>query len=158
VTRTCPHEDGYQALVDTGGEVGAARSGRFPGSRSPPISPAQVRATTGADAVEPLFIDVRAGAVSGLGDLLSDRRISSEGTWRSRSARPGRAADGGVEPAVQCRRLHRARRQPRGGRQAQVTEACGKNYDALVGIGRRTSTSRVPAARLALPMVAVAIT
>src|SRR4051794_41744605 len=29
--------------------------------------------------LSPLFIDIRAGAVSGLGDLLSDRRISADG-------------------------------------------------------------------------------
>ena len=29
--------------------------------------------------LSPLFIDIRAGAVTGLGELLSDRRISSEG-------------------------------------------------------------------------------
>ena len=78
------YEDGYQTLVDTGGEVGVAPIGTLPwvevdnhadldpgpGDRVPLLA---------RMLLSPLFIDIRAGAVTGLGDLLADRRISADG-------------------------------------------------------------------------------
>jgi glycerol-1-phosphate dehydrogenase [NAD(P)+] len=109
--------------------------------------------------LSPLFIDIRAGAVSGLGELLSDRRIS---------------ADGHVAVAVgpgQGERVLEAIRPTLGNAdtftvQGGSLEAAGdlqgelrgKNYDALVGIGggRTLDVAKYAATRLALPMVAVA--
>ena len=70
--------------------------------------------------LSPLFIDIRAGAVTGLGELLSDRRISSEGHVAV-AVGPGQGeqlVEADRPGAGQRRRLHGQRRQPRRGRRA----------------------------------------
>lgn len=109
--------------------------------------------------LSPLFIDIRAGAVSGLGELLADRRISADGHVAV-AVGPGQGerivaalgealsnADvytvegGSIEAAEQL--------------QASVRD---KHYDALVGIGggRTLDVAKYTATRMAMPMVAVA--
>jgi len=107
----------------------------------------------------PLFIDVRAGAVAGLGALLSDRRISADGQVAVavgpgqggrivEAIRPSlanadvyRVSDGTVDAALELMAALRTR-----------------NYDALVGIGggKTLDVAKYAATRIALPMVAVA--
>ncbi len=107
----------------------------------------------------PLFVDIRAGAVAGLGELLSDRRISSDGRVAVAVGagqgeriveliRPSLAnadvfqvSDGSVEAALEL--------------QGQLR---GSSYDAVVGIGggRTLDVTKYAATGIALPMVAVA--
>jgi glycerol-1-phosphate dehydrogenase [NAD(P)+] len=107
----------------------------------------------------PLFIDIRAGAVSGLGDLLADRRISADGHVAV-AVGPGqgeRLADS-IRPTLGNAEVFTVR----GG----TVDAAGelqaalrsKHFDALVGIGggRTLDVAKYAATRSALPMVAVA--
>ena len=109
--------------------------------------------------LSPLFIDIRAGAVTGLGDLLSDRRISADGHVAV-AVGPGQG-----EQVVEAIRpsLGNAEVVTVGGGSLEAagdleTELRGKNYDALVGIGggRTLDVAKYAAMRLGLPMVAVA--
>lgn len=107
----------------------------------------------------PLFIDVRAGAVSGLGDLLSDRRISDEGHVAV-AVGPGQGER--LVEAIQPTLANADVFTVRGGSLESAgelqSELRGKHYDALVGIGggRTLDVAKYAATRLALPMVAVA--
>ncbi|MFL6139016.1 MAG: iron-containing alcohol dehydrogenase family protein [Frankiaceae bacterium] len=107
----------------------------------------------------PLFIDIRPGAVAGLGALLSDRRISADGQVAVavgpgqggrivEAIRPSLAnadvyqvTDGTVDAALEL--------------QAQLRT---RPYDAVVGIGggRILDVTKYAATRIAMPMVAVA--
>ena len=109
--------------------------------------------------LSPLFIDIRAGAVTGLGDLLSDRRISADGHVAV-AVGPGQG-----EQVVEAIRpsLGNAEVVTVGGGSLEAAgdlqaELRGKNYDALVGIGggRTLDVAKYAAMRLGLPMVAVA--
>jgi len=107
----------------------------------------------------PLFIDIRAGAVSGLGDLLSDRRISADGHVAV-AVGPGQGERvvEAIRPTVGNAEIFTVRGgslDAAGDLQAQLR---AKNYDALVGIGggRTIDVAKYAATRLALPMVAVA--
>ena len=110
--------------------------------------------------LSPLFIDIRAGAVSGLGDLLSDRRISADGHVAV-AVGPGQGEQhrrGDPADAVERRHLHRARRQPRGRRRpadraARQELRRGRRHRRRPHPRRRRSTPRRGSA---LPMVAVA--
>jgi glycerol-1-phosphate dehydrogenase [NAD(P)+] len=109
--------------------------------------------------LSPLFIDIRAGAVSGLGDLLSDRRISSDGHVAV-AVGPGQGERlmQAIGPALANADVFTVRGgslEAAGELQAGLR---GKNYDALVGIGggRTLDVAKYAATRLALPMVAVA--
>jgi glycerol-1-phosphate dehydrogenase [NAD(P)+] len=109
--------------------------------------------------LSPLFIDIRAGAVSGLGDLLSDRLISADGHVAV-AVGPGQG-----ERVVEAIRpqlgnadiftVHGGSLEAAGDLQ---TDLRGKSYDALVGIGggRTLDVAKYAATRLGLPMVAVA--
>jgi glycerol-1-phosphate dehydrogenase [NAD(P)+] len=109
--------------------------------------------------LSPLFIDIRAGAVSGLGDLLSDRRISSDGHVAV-AVGPGQGERlmQAIGPALANADVFTVRGgslEAAGELQAGLRS---KNYDALVGIGggRTLDVAKYAATRLALPMVAVA--
>jgi glycerol-1-phosphate dehydrogenase [NAD(P)+] len=109
--------------------------------------------------LSPLFIDIRAGAVSGLGDLLSDRLISADGHVAI-AVGPGqgeRVVDA-IRPTLgnaDIFTVHGGSLEAAGDLQ---TELRGKSYDALVGIGggRTLDVAKYAATRLGLPMVAVA--
>lgn len=109
--------------------------------------------------LSPLFIDIRAGAVSGLGDLLSDRRISADGHVAV-AVGPGQGEQvvEAIRPSLGNADIFTVRGgslEAAGDLQAELR---GKNYDALVGIGggRTLDVAKYAATRLALPMVAVA--
>lgn len=107
----------------------------------------------------PVVVDVRPGAIADLDTLLADQRISTQGsvavvagarsgpvlTAGLRPKLPGAdwfsVADGTVDAAVRL-----------------ATEAKGGSYDAIVGIGggKVLDVTKYAAARLGLPMVAVA--
>jgi glycerol-1-phosphate dehydrogenase [NAD(P)+] len=109
--------------------------------------------------LSPLFIDIRAGAVSGLGDLLSDRRISADGHVAI-AVGPGQGES--VVEAIRPTLANADIFTVRGGSLEAAgelqAELRGKNYDALVGIGggRTLDVAKYAAMRLGLPMVAVA--
>lgn len=107
----------------------------------------------------PLFIDIRAGAVAGLGELLSDRRISSDGKVAVA------VGVGQGERIVELIRPSLANAdvfQVTGGSVDDALELQGKlrtsSYDAVVGIGggRTLDVTKYAATGIALPMVAVA--
>lgn len=109
--------------------------------------------------LSPLFIDIRAGAVSGLGELLSDRRISSDGHVAV-AVGPGQGerlveALGPTLANADTFTVRGGSLEAAGELQAELR---GKNYDALVGIGggRTLDVAKYAATRLALPMVSVA--
>lgn len=107
----------------------------------------------------PLFIDVRSGAIGGLGALLADRRISADGRVavavgpgqgeRVVEALAGSLSNADVFP-VAGGSLTAA-----GALQTQLQTA---SYDALVGIGggRTLDVAKYAATRLGMPMVSVA--
>ncbi len=109
--------------------------------------------------LSPLFIDIRAGAVSGLGALLADRRISADGHVAvAVGPGQGEAVVDALEPALgnaDVFTVSGGSLEAAGELQAELR---GKNYDALVGIGggRTLDVAKYAATRLALPMVAVA--
>ena len=109
--------------------------------------------------LSPLFIDIRAGAVSGLGDLLSDRRISADGHVAV-AVGPGQGEQvvEAIRPSLgnaEIFMVSGGSLEAAGDLQADLR---GKNYDALVGIGggQTLDVAKYAATRLALPMVAVA--
>ena len=109
--------------------------------------------------LSPLFIDIRAGAVSGLGELLSDRRISADGHVAV-AVGPGQGervveALGAALDNADVFTVRGGSLEAAGELQAQLR---GSHYDALVGIGggRTLDVAKYAATRLALPMVAVA--
>lgn len=109
--------------------------------------------------LSPLFIDIRAGAVSGLGDLLSDRRISSDGHVAV-AVGPGQGERlmAAIQPDLSNADVFTVRGGSLEAAGELQAELRGKNYDALVGIGggRTLDVAKYAATRLALPMVAVA--
>lgn len=109
--------------------------------------------------LSPLFIDIRAGAVSGLGDLLADRRISADGRVAV-AVGPGQGERlvEAMRPALSNAEVFTVgggSLEAAGELQAQLR---GGHYDALVGIGggRTLDVAKYAATRLALPMVSVA--
>lgn len=109
--------------------------------------------------LSPLFIDIRAGAVSGLGDLLADRRISADGHVAV-AVGPGqgqRVVDA-IRPTLANADIFTVRGGSLEAAGDLQGELRGKDYDALVGIGggRTLDVAKYAATRLALPMVAVA--
>lgn len=109
----------------------------------------------------PISIDVRRGAVSGLAGILSDRRISSNGRVAvAVGPGQGRAIVDQLRPAMAEAEYF----EVRGGSVHTASQlqlemrARGGSYDTLVGIGggRTLDVAKFAAARMALPMVAVA--
>ena len=161
------YEDGYQELVDRGGEidVGADRR-RSTGSRSTTTTTwpgrGRSRAATNPDACStPLLIDVRRGR--GRRPRRAARRpadLRRRATSRSRSAR-ARASGSRelIRPTLRRRRrLHRRRRHPRRRRRAAAPSCAahvrrGRRHRRRQDHRRRPSTPRT---RRGIPMVAVA--
>lgn len=109
--------------------------------------------------LSPLFIDIRAGAVSGLGELLADRRISADGHVAV-AVGPGQGeriveALGSALGNADIFTVTSGDLETAGRLQDEVR---GGEYDALVGIGggRTLDVAKYAATRLGLPMVAVA--
>jgi glycerol-1-phosphate dehydrogenase [NAD(P)+] len=109
--------------------------------------------------LSPLFIDIRAGAVSGLGDLLSDRLISANGHVAI-AVGPGQGERvvEAIGPTLGNADIFTVRSGSLEAAGDLQSELRGKNYDALVGIGggRTLDVAKYAATRLGLPMVAVA--
>jgi glycerol-1-phosphate dehydrogenase [NAD(P)+] len=109
--------------------------------------------------LSPLFIDIRAGAVSRLGDLLSDRRISADGHVAV-AVGPGQGESvvEAIRPSLGNADIFTVRGGSLDAAGDLQAELRGKSYDALVGIGggRTLDVAKYTATRLALPMVAVA--
>lgn len=109
--------------------------------------------------LSPLFIDVRAGAVAGLGELLADRRISAEGHVAI-AVGPGQGERlvEAIGPTLANADVFVVRGGSLEAAGDLQSELRGKNYDALVGIGggRTLDVAKYAATRLALPMVSVA--
>lgn len=109
--------------------------------------------------LSPLFIDIRAGAVSRLGDLLSDRRISADGHVAV-AVGPGQGESvvDAIRPSLGNADVFMVRGGSLEAAGELQAELRGKSYDALVGIGggRTLDVAKYTATRLALPMVAVA--
>jgi glycerol-1-phosphate dehydrogenase [NAD(P)+] len=109
--------------------------------------------------LSPLFIDIRAGAVSGLGELLADRRISADGHVAV-AVGPGQGERlvEAIRPTLENADVFMVRGGSLEAASDLQAELRGKHYDALVGIGggRTLDVAKYAATRLALPMVAVA--
>lgn len=109
--------------------------------------------------LSPLFIDIRAGAVTGLGELLSDRRISADGHVAV-AVGPGQGERlvEAIRPALENADVFTVRGGTLDAAGELQARLHGKHYDALVGIGggRTLDVAKYAATRLALPMVAVA--
>jgi glycerol-1-phosphate dehydrogenase [NAD(P)+] len=109
--------------------------------------------------LSPLFIDIRAGAVSGLGDLLADRLISADGHVAI-AVGPGQGEQvvEQIRPSLGNAEIFTVHGGSLEAAADLQTELRGKNYDALVGIGggRTLDVAKYAAMRLGLPMVAVA--
>lgn len=108
--------------------------------------------------LSPLFIDIRAGAVSTLGDLLADRRISTEGNV-ALAVGPGQGEQvvAALRPSLanaDVFTVHAGSLEAAAELQASLRT---KAYDAVVGIGggRTLDVAKYAATRLALPMVSV---
>jgi glycerol-1-phosphate dehydrogenase [NAD(P)+] len=107
----------------------------------------------------PLFIDIRPGAVSGLGELLADRRISAEGQVAV-AVGPGQGEQ--IVAAIGASLTNADIFTVVGGSLSAATELEAslrlRDYDAVVGIGggKTLDVTKWAATRLALPMVAVA--
>ncbi len=107
----------------------------------------------------PLFIDIRRGAIDGLGDLLADRRISAAGHVAV-AVGPGQGER--IVEALSSSLTNAAVFTVRGGSLDAAgtlqSQLHGRSYDALVGIGggRTLDVAKYTATRLGLPMVAVA--
>lgn len=107
----------------------------------------------------PVLLDIRAGAVEGLGDLLHDRFISTTGTvlvavGRSQGGDIWRRIEGSL-PDASVFQVEDASLASAG----RLQEAAGeRGYDAIVGIGggRTLDVAKYAATRSGLPMVAVA--
>ena len=109
--------------------------------------------------LSPLFIDIRAGAVSGLGELLSDRRISADGHVAvAVGPGQGEAVVADLGPALDNADIFTVRSGSLDAAGELQAALRGSHYDALVGIGggRTLDVAKYAATRSALPMVAVA--
>lgn len=109
--------------------------------------------------LSPLFIDIRAGAVSGLGELLADRRISADGNVAvAVGPGQGQALVEAIRPTLANADIFTVRGGSLEAANCLQMEMRSRNYDALVGIGggRTLDVAKYAATRLALPMVAVA--
>ena len=109
--------------------------------------------------LSPLFIDIRAGAVADLGDLLADRRISAGGHVAV-AVGPGQGEQvvEAIRPALANADVFTVDGGSLEAAGDLQSELRGKSYDAVVGIGggRTLDVAKYAATRLGLPMVAVA--
>ena len=107
----------------------------------------------------PLVIDVRPGAICGLGDLLADRRIASGGPGRGRGRAPARATS--IAAELEHRRgrdLPDHRRHATAAAVALGERLRAGSYEAVAGIGggRTIDVTKFAAHMAGIPMVAVA--
>lgn len=107
----------------------------------------------------PLFVDVRAGAVAGLGALLCDRRISADGQVAI-AVGPGQGEliAETIRPSLPNADVYRVSAATVDAALELATELRTRAYDAVVGIGggRTLDVTKYAATRIGLPMVAVA--
>ncbi len=107
----------------------------------------------------PLFIDVRAGAVDGLADLLADQRVSPHGDV---AVVVGEGLGARVAETIRARLPNAAVFSVAGGTLAAATELEKnlrvRSWDAVVGIGggKTLDVAKFASFRLGLPMVSVA--
>ncbi|HZC26082.1 MAG TPA: iron-containing alcohol dehydrogenase family protein [Actinopolymorphaceae bacterium] len=107
----------------------------------------------------PVVIDVRRGAITDLGVLLSDQRISTAGRVAvAVGPRSGAQLAAQVRPCLSDADFYTAESGTVDAALALAAQARGRSYDAIVGIGggRVLDVTKFAAARLGLPMVAVA--
>lgn len=107
----------------------------------------------------PLTVDVRAGAVSSLAELLADGRISTHGHL-ALVVGPGQGAEvaAAVSPALASAELHRVEGGSVEAALALAEKLRAGSYDAVVGIGggRTLDVAKYAASLTGLPMVSVA--
>ncbi|HEY6737212.1 MAG TPA: iron-containing alcohol dehydrogenase family protein [Actinopolymorphaceae bacterium] len=107
----------------------------------------------------PVVIDIRSGAIADLGQILADQRISTSGRVAvAVGARSGPAMRALVEVGLDSADWYTVDGGTVDAAIALATEARGGSYDAIVGIGggKVLDVTKYAAARLGLPMVAVA--
>jgi glycerol-1-phosphate dehydrogenase [NAD(P)+] len=107
----------------------------------------------------PLFVDVRAGAVAGLGELLSDRRISADGKVAiAVGASQGDRIVELIRPSLANADVYRVTGGTVDAALELQKQLKSSSYDAVVGIGggRTLDVTKYAATGIALPMVAVA--
>ncbi|AZK97547.1 MULTISPECIES: iron-containing alcohol dehydrogenase family protein [Streptomyces] len=107
----------------------------------------------------PVVVDIRPGALDDLAVILADQRISSSGTLAvAISGGSGRALRERLEPALPGAHWY----EVAGGTIDEAVKLAdaikGKRYDAVVGLGggKILDVAKYAAARVGLPMVAVA--
>lgn len=108
----------------------------------------------------PVVVDIRPGAIGGLADLLADQRISSSRAKVAVAlgARSGKGLRKRLEPTLTMADFFTVRDGTVDAGVALAAEVRRSSYDALVGIGggKVLDVTKYAAARLGLPMVAVA--
>lgn len=107
----------------------------------------------------PVVVDVRRGAINDLRDLLADQRISTSGRVAvAVGPRSGAALAAAIQPFLRQADFYTVRGGSVDAALQLASEAKGGSYDAIVGIGggRVLDVTKFTAARLGLPMVAVA--
>jgi len=108
----------------------------------------------------PVVIDVRRGAIDDLGDLLADQRISAGGRVAvAVGPRSGARIAEAVRPYLRDADFYTVEGGTVDAALRLAADArAGRSYDAIVGIGggRVLDVTKFAAARLGLPMVAVA--
>ncbi|MDP9392763.1 MAG: iron-containing alcohol dehydrogenase family protein [Actinomycetota bacterium] len=107
----------------------------------------------------PLLVDVRRGALSDLGDVLADQRISSAGRVAvALSPSSGKPIAAGLRDHLVNADFYAVGGGTVDAALRLVDEVRTSSYDAIVGIGggRVLDATKYAAARLGLPMVAVA--
>jgi len=107
----------------------------------------------------PLFVDVRAGAVADLGDLLADRSISADGRVAI-AVGPGQGEQivEQIRPSLANAYVHVVHAGSLAAADELAELLRSTHYDAVVGIGggRTLDVAKYAARLVALPMVAVA--
>ncbi len=107
----------------------------------------------------PVVIDVRRGAIADLGVLLADQRISTAGRVAvAVGPRSGAVIAESLRPHLQEADFYTVDGGTVDAALALAAQVRGQSYDAIVGIGggRVLDVTKYAAARLGLPMVAVA--
>jgi len=107
----------------------------------------------------PVVIDVRPRAIGGLGELLADQRISTGGRVAiATGPRSGVRIAEQVKPQLRAADFYTVEAGTVDAALRLAHSVRGRSYDAIVGIGggRILDVTKFAAARLGLPMVAVA--
>lgn len=107
----------------------------------------------------PVVIDIRENALAGLSDLLADQRISTGGRVAlAVGPRSGARLAAELAPSLRAADVYTVESGTVDAALTLATQARGTSYDAIVGIGggKVLDVTKFAAARLGLPMVAVA--